>query len=241
MTRIPHRSPRSSSPPAPTADPAPTDRERDDARQALRRAAEAHRIDLPADSEDGLVAYLALLVRWRGARRITGPGEPEALAVEAIVDAVFINPLVPAAGTLLDVGSGAGLPGIPLALLASTRQVTLVESKPARVGLLRLATALLGLDRVTVASLRAEDLAKAIASGEERPGADAAIARAFLPPPEWLALAVRIVRPGGTVIVLATDRWAGPGPEWQVVERRAYRLRDRNPRVAWRLAKTVHP
>jgi 16S rRNA (guanine527-N7)-methyltransferase len=237
MPKSPRRPLRSAVRSPATADPAPTGPERDEARRALRHAADAHRIAVPPGAEDGLAAYLALLLRWRGARRITGPAEPESLAVEAIVDALFVDPLVPAEGRILDVGSGAGLPGIPLAILRPVREVTLVESHAGRVGLLRLAVAILGLERTAVLPLRGEDLADRIARGEREP-ADVAIARAFLPPEKWLALAERLVRPAGATLVLATDRWPGPEAPWRVVDRRDYRLHDRAPRTVWRLTRS---
>jgi hypothetical protein len=75
-----------------------------------------------------------------------------------------------------------------------------------------------------------------VEAGRE-PAADAVIARAFLPPDQWLALGRRLVRPGGSVLVLAGRAWSGPaaGSDLRVVERRDYELRGRGPRTAWRV------
>ncbi|MBI5490809.1 MAG: class I SAM-dependent methyltransferase [Deltaproteobacteria bacterium] len=212
----------------------PSGAERAAAREALASALAAH--ELPADSPPPpLVDYLALLVRWRARRRLAGPAEPLELAIEALVDTWLVDDVVPRDGTLFDVGSGAGFPGIPLAVLGRERRVTLVEPSAARAALLRVAAATLGLP-VRVLAVRGEHLADEIAAGREPP-ADTAIARAFRSPEEWLALAGRLVRPGGSAIVLAARTWTGPerGGAWAAVERRDYSLRGRAPRSAWRL------
>ena len=204
---------------------------------ALRRAVTGEGLAVPAGAVgERLTAYLALLVRWRRHRRIAGPASPDELAVEAIVDALFVDEVVPPSGALFDVGSGAGLPGIPLALLREERFVTLVEPSTARAALLRVALSTLGL-RGRVVARRAEDLADDVATGGEAP-ADAAVARAFLPPGEWLVLGRRLVRPGGRVIVLAGRAWPGPsaGSGVTIEGRVDYTLAGRGPRTAWRLS-----
>ncbi|MBI5501836.1 MAG: class I SAM-dependent methyltransferase [Deltaproteobacteria bacterium] len=215
----------------------PSAAERDAARNALATALAAH--GLPAVSPPApLVDYLALLVRWRTRRRIAGPADPVELAVEALVDAWFADEVVPRDGALVDVGSGAGFPGIPLAVLGGERRVTLVEPAAARAALLRVAAATLALP-LRVLAVRGEHLADEVAAGRE-PAADTAIARAFRAPDGWLALAARLVRPGGSAIVLAARSWPGPDPgaAWTTVARRDYALRGRAPRSAWRLRST---
>jgi len=201
----------------------------------MERALDDNGLRAPAAAADGLAEYLALLVRWRQRRRIAGPPDPRELAVEALADALRIDPLVPRGGTLTDVGSGAGFPGVPLALLDGSRQTTLVEAATARAALLRIAAATLHLP-LRVLCRRGEQLADDVAAGEEAP-ADAAIARAFLPPDEWVALARRLVRPGGAIVVLAGRAWPGPaaGSGARVAERLDYELSGRGPRSAWRL------
>ena len=215
----------------------PSAPELDAAAKAMRRAVVGEGLAVPGGAVgERLAAYLALLVRWRRHRRIAGPASPDELAVEAIVDALRVDEVVPASGALFDIGSGAGLPGIPLALLREERLVTLVEPSAARAALLRVAMATVGL-RGRVVARRAEDLADDVAAGREAP-ADAAVARAFLPPGQWLALGRRLVRPGGRVIVLAGRAWPGPasGAGATVEARVDYTLAGRGPRTAWRLS-----
>lgn len=188
---------------------------------------------LPPDAVGSLTDYLALLVRWRRRKRIAGPADPVELAVEAVIDAARVAPLVPSTGRLFDVGSGAGFPGLPLALLDPARHLTLIEPKATRAALLRLAVATLGLE----ACVRAEPferVAERIRCGEEPP-ADAAVARAFLPPDAWLAAGRTLVRPGGTILVLAGADWPGPRDAAGLVPagRLEYALHGRRLRRAW--------
>lgn len=210
--------------------------ERAAALDAVRAALDVAALRMPAEIETMLAAYVDLLARWRRRRSIAGPRGVAELAIEAVGDALMAHRAVPAAGTLLDVGSGAGIPGIALALVAPQRRVALVESSAARAGLLRSAAATLGAENIDVVASRAEDLAHEIAAGRAVP-ADAAISRAFLPPDEWIDLARSLVRPDGVVAVMASARWPGPAPgtPWVVRYRREYRLPRRKPRAVWAL------
>jgi 16S rRNA (guanine527-N7)-methyltransferase len=207
--------------------------ERRAARVALEAAAADDGLALPDAAVGPLADYLALLVRWRRRRRIAGPSDLQQLAVEVVLDALQVDPLVPTAGRLFDVGSGAGFPGLPLAVLGPARRLSLVEPAAARAALLRLAVATLDLEARVLAE-PVDRVAAAIVAGDEPP-ADAAIARAFLPPDEWLAVARPLVRPGGTIVVLAGADWPGPrdGPGLVPAGRVDYVLRGRRPRRAW--------
>ncbi|MBN1770235.1 MAG: class I SAM-dependent methyltransferase [Deltaproteobacteria bacterium] len=217
--------------------------ERRAAREALASAASSHGLELPAAALPPLADYLALLVRWRRRRRLTGPADIADLAVEVAIDALCIDPLVPATGRLFDIGSGAGFPGLPLALLGPARRLSLVEPAAPRAALLRLAVATLRLDARVLAE-PVERVSDRVRTGDEPP-ADAAMARAFLPPDEWLAVARPLVRPGGTILVLAGASWPGPRDASGLVPagRLDYALRGRRPRRVWAFRRTdkEHP
>ena len=101
-------------------------------------------------------------------------------------------------GRLVDVGSGAGLPGLPLAMLLEDLDVTLVEPRKKRVAFLELVTRQLGLKNVHVADRPVESL--------QKPGFDWAVARAFKPPGEWLSIAKDLIAVGGSVGVFTSRR-----------------------------------
>ena len=118
-----------------------------------------------------LLAYLALLDRWNRTYNLTAIRDPREMVGKHLLDSLAMHPYI-ATGTLADLGTGAGLPGIPLALAKPELQVTLVESNGKKARFLREAVRTLGLANARVAESRAEAL--------DQPGAfDAITARAL--------------------------------------------------------------
>ena len=103
--------------------------------------------------------------------------------------------LIPRDGTVIDVGSGAGLPGIVLAILRPDARLTLLEPMARRVAFLLECVQILGLDNVTVLRGRAEELAGELT-------ADVVTARAVAPLDRLAGLAAALVRPGGVVLAI---------------------------------------
>ncbi|MDR1834053.1 MAG: 16S rRNA (guanine(527)-N(7))-methyltransferase RsmG [Propionibacteriaceae bacterium] len=91
---------------------------------------------------------------------LVGPNEGSRLWERHILNSLALEPLIAEGERVLDVGSGAGLPGIPLAIVRPDLQVTLLDSMQRRTDFLRLAVAELGLSNATVARARAEDFPK---------------------------------------------------------------------------------
>jgi 16S rRNA (guanine527-N7)-methyltransferase len=134
-------------------------------------------------------------------RGLIGPREAERLWDRHLLNCAVVADLVPHPGTLLDIGSGAGLPGIVLAMLVPDVQVTLLEPMARRVEFLDECRASLGLRNVTVRRGRAEEV-----RGQVR--ADVVTARAVAPLDRLARLAIPLVRPGGTVLALKGQRAA---------------------------------
>ncbi|MCA1713776.1 MAG: 16S rRNA (guanine(527)-N(7))-methyltransferase RsmG, partial [Gammaproteobacteria bacterium] len=109
-----------------------------------------------------LLAYLALLVRWNRTYNLTAIRDPAEMVGKHLLDALALHPFVDAiavaGGRLADLGSGPGLPGIPLAIAKPRLQVTLVESNGKKARFLREAVRTLGLANARVAETRAEAL-----------------------------------------------------------------------------------
>jgi 16S rRNA (guanine527-N7)-methyltransferase len=140
-------------------------------------------------------------------------------------------------GRMADLGSGGGVPGLPLALQWPDTRVVLVESMERRVEFLRWAVEHCGLDeRVQVFGSRAETLAE---NPADRGGFDLVTARSFGPPATAAEIAAPLLRPGGALIVSeppetaqgADRRWPpeglevlGMGPGWEVNEPFRYRV-----------------
>jgi len=160
-----------------------------------------------------LLAYLALLDRWNRTYNLTAIRDPRAMVSLHLLDSLAMHPFVRDLGNLADLGSGAGLPGIPLAIAVPALQVTLVESNGKKARFLREAARTLALGNVRVAESRAEALAQ--------PGAfDAITARAMATLADLLAAGAHLLRPGGRLLamkgVVPDDEIAALPPGWQV-------------------------
>ncbi|MBP6798006.1 MAG: 16S rRNA (guanine(527)-N(7))-methyltransferase RsmG [Luteimonas sp.] len=142
-----------------------------------------------------LLAYLALLQRWNATYNLTAIRDPRAMVTLHLLDSLAMHPHLDGIATLADLGTGPGLPGIPLAIARPALQVTLVESNGKKARFLREAVRTLGLGNARVAESRAEAL--------DAPGAfDAITARALATLPDILAVGGHLPRPGGRLLAM---------------------------------------
>ncbi|MBI4870774.1 MAG: 16S rRNA (guanine(527)-N(7))-methyltransferase RsmG, partial [Candidatus Riflebacteria bacterium] len=142
----------------------------------------AQGLELAPSDAAGLAAYGALLLDENERVNLTGCRTPEELATRHLADTVpFLIELAetPACEELVDLGSGGGLPGIPLAILQPARPILLVESTGKKCRFLERACKELGLVHVSVACARAEDLGRAAAFRERFAVATARACAAF--------------------------------------------------------------
>jgi 16S rRNA (guanine527-N7)-methyltransferase len=155
------------------------------------------------DEAEKVVRFFELLLVWNERINLTGARSLETLLSEHLPDSLALAELVPAGQTLLEVGAGGGLPGIPFALLRPDVQVTLLEPRSRRVAFLRTAVRDLGVP-ATVDPRRLEQV-----TGRY----DVLSARAVLPPDAWLAAAPPHLAPQGRVVVYLPEPGAwGPPP-----------------------------
>ena len=142
-----------------------------------------------------LLAYLALLRRWNATYNLTAIRDPLQMVSLHLLDSLAMHPHVAGLASLADLGTGPGLPGIPLALAHPGLRVTLVESSGKKARFLREAVRHLGLANARVAESRAEAL--------DEPGAHAAItARALATLPDIIAVGGHLVAPGGRLLAM---------------------------------------
>jgi 16S rRNA (guanine527-N7)-methyltransferase len=154
-----------------------------------------------------IASFLALLLRWNERINLTGARLPEELRSEHLPDSFALARLLPPSSRVADVGSGGGLPAIPAAILRPDVSWTLFEARSKRQAFLRTAVRELGLASVVVAG-RLDPVSPGA------PSFDAATSRATFEPPEWIAMARRMVNPGGTMIVFDAGRpWDARGAE----------------------------
>lgn len=139
-----------------------------------------------------LLDYVELLTRWNATYNLTAIRDPAEMVTRHLLDSLAVAPHV-SGRTLADLGSGAGLPGIPLAIVAPERDVLLVDSNGKKARFLREAVRRLDLARVRVAESRVENV----------PGTfDAIVARAFASLAEMLRAGGHLLAPNGTWLAL---------------------------------------
>ena len=170
------------------------------------RAAEAG-IPLTAEQIGQFSVYHEMLLDWNTRMNLTALTAPEDVAVKHIIDSLtaYDAALFDGAWTLIDVGTGAGLPGIPLAVYAPHLTVTLLDSLNKRVRFLTEVTAAMGLPNVRCIHARAEEAAR---TAEHRAAYDIAVSRAVARLPVLLEYTLPFVRVGGTLLALKGRAYA---------------------------------
>lgn len=139
-----------------------------------------------------LLDYLELLARWNTTYNLTAVRDPGEMVTRHLLDSLAVAKLV-RGDSLADLGTGAGLPGIPLAILSPERQHVLIDSNGKKARFLREAVRTLALTNVRVEQSRVED-----ARGQF----DCITARAFATLGEMLKLGGHLLAPNGTWIAL---------------------------------------
>ncbi|MEO7465204.1 MAG: 16S rRNA (guanine(527)-N(7))-methyltransferase RsmG [Nitrosospira sp.] len=111
---------------------------------------------LPEETQLQLLQYLALISKWNGVHNLTAVRTPEAMLVRHLLDSLAVLPYI-AGPQIIDVGSGAGLPGIPLALAHPDWHVVLLESNQKKAAFLQQARIELELKNIEVVGERVEN------------------------------------------------------------------------------------
>jgi 16S rRNA (guanine527-N7)-methyltransferase len=161
----------------------------------VERATSAFGARLSSASQAHIAIWLDRLSLWNERMDLTAARSPEELVDLSLADALFLTQHVPRSQRLVDVGSGAGAPGLPIALLREDLRVTLVEPTRKRTSFLRSVLGETGRIDVEILASRGEAMIG-------RRTWDTAVSRATLNPAEWLALGAQLVPPGGHVWTL---------------------------------------
>jgi 16S rRNA (guanine527-N7)-methyltransferase len=149
-----------------------------------------------------LLQFADLLIRWNQSINLTGARSVGTVVAEHYPDAFALARRLDGTARVVDVGSGGGLPALPLALLRPNLVIRLCEPIAKKAAFLRTAIRELKLaDRVALEARRAEELAHDLA-GTPSERFDVATSRATFAPEAWVVLGRRLVRPGGRIFVL---------------------------------------
>ncbi|MCC8363010.1 16S rRNA (guanine(527)-N(7))-methyltransferase RsmG [Lysobacter sp. A6] len=172
-----------------------------------------------------LLEYVALLARWNATYNLTAIRDPREMVAKHLLDSLamhsHVDAIAAAGGRLADLGTGPGLPGIPLAIAKPGLQVTLVESNGKKTRFLREAVRKLALGNVEVVESRIE--------AYDAPGRfDAITARALATLPLILESGGHLLRPGGVLLamkgVVPAEEIAALPPGWEVREMHPMRV-----------------
>ncbi len=160
-------------------------------------------IALDLDQQEAFMGYLAALQRWNRVYNLSAIKDGQEIIYRHFLDSLTFLPFLSGiSGPVLDLGTGAGFPGLPLALLLPATHFLLVEARQKKVLFLQHVTRLLGLENVDILQLH---LHKGNGSTEELEIPVAAlVTRAVSVPDEVFPIAGEVLAPGGMVLLSAT-------------------------------------
>lgn len=167
-----------------------------------------------AETSVRLQTFVSRMLEWNVRINLTGAKSRQELIGEHLVDSFAMSRFVPSGCSLVDVGAGGGLPGIPLAVLRPDVRLTLVEPRAKRVAFLRAVVHELALRGVEVLRCRSDEL---------KPNSfDVCVSRATFPPEEWLRVGRDLARCAGSVLVLANGDFESGDPSARLVRSASY-------------------
>lgn len=160
----------------------------------LTRGCKQQGLKLAAEVCEKLLIYLNLLDKWNKVYNLTAIRAEDKVVSHHLLDSLAVLPFVPK-GRLLDAGSGAGLPGLPLAVVNPDLHVTLLDSNHKKSAFQRQAIAELGLSNVLVVSARAENY-------QVKEKFSAIISRAFADLTTFVEVTSHLIRPEGAYLAM---------------------------------------
>jgi 16S rRNA (guanine527-N7)-methyltransferase len=163
--------------------------------QPIEQGLAAMGIELPAEARARLAAHLELIEKWNRVHNLTAVRDTAQMVVLHLLDSLSLLPHLADANSVIDVGSGPGFPGIPLAIARPGVRFTLLDSSHKKCAFLEQAKAELGLANVTVACERVEQYRPA-------QGFDVVVSRAFADLADFVTQSRHLAAPGGRLLAM---------------------------------------
>ena len=161
----------------------------------LDRGLAEFRLDLPPDARTRLLGFAALLGKWNRVYNLTAIRSPEQAITHHLLDSLAVLPALGGVTRLADIGSGGGLPGIPLAIARPDLQITSIETVGKKSSFQQQAKIELGLSNFMPVHARVEDVMPDVPF-------DAVISRAFSDIGDFVQLTRHLLGPGGRFLAM---------------------------------------
>jgi len=161
-------------------------------KEKIERGLVALTLESHPEVVEKLEQYLTLITKWNKVTNLTSIDDPEQMVVIHLLDSLSIQPYL-SGNRILDVGSGAGLPGIPLALINQDKDFVLLDSNGKKTRFMVQATIELGIRNIEVVQSRAQDF-----EGEF----DHVVCRAFTGTDDFVKACSHLLAPGGTLLAM---------------------------------------
>lgn len=178
-------------------------------------------LDLPPAARQQLLAYAELLLKWNKVYNLTAIREPDQVITHHLLDSLTALPHLAGIATLADVGSGGGLPGIPLAIARPDLRVTSIETVNKKASFQQQARIELGLANFEPRCARVEQVKPELPF-------DAVISRAFSDLADFVACTGHLIGPEGCLFamkgVYPQEEIAALPPGWRVAESMALQV-----------------
>lgn len=170
--------------------------------QELEKKAKKMQIELSNQQLEQFYLYMNLLLEWNGKINLTAITDPKEIILKHFIDSITITPYLKNAQSILDIGTGAGFPGIPLAILENSKDFVLMDSLNKRIIFLQEVIQNIALTRVQAIHGRAEELGK---EKEHREHYDLVTSRAVAKLNILLEYMLPFVKVGGRCICMKSQ------------------------------------
>ncbi len=161
-----------------------------------------YQVQLPGPALEQLSTYLELLLRWNQRINLTGLRDPRQMVRKLFGESLFLSQVVKVEGWLVDIGSGAGFPGLALKLVARDLRVTLVEARKKKCAFLREAARACGFSLVSVVDQRIEEWSNYYVSSDKP---SLITTRAVRLEKKFLRTIRGLLSPGGRLVLMTVE------------------------------------